>query len=119
MALTRGANSKFPCPICLVPKAEIFKGAVYALRTTETMEVIYNQTKEMNTVEEHEKLLTSVSLRGIKVCIMLTQWIHTYIMYHQLDRMCSGNSIILTHTWPFHLTDYMHHILAYSKIIYG
>lgn len=68
MALTRGPNSNFPCPVCLVPKEEIHKGVVYTLRTTKTMEGVYYQAEKMNTAEESEKLLKSYGLRKIEVC---------------------------------------------------
>jgi len=71
MALTRGTNSNFPCPVCLVPKEEMCKGIVYEIRTTETMEGVYNEAKEMGTAEEREKLLKSFGLRGVEVCGIL------------------------------------------------
>jgi len=41
MALTRGSNGLFPCPICLVPKREIPNLSVqYPLRNTNTMQAI-------------------------------------------------------------------------------
>ena len=74
MALTRGSNSNFPCPVCLVPKREMHKGTVYTLRTTETMEKVCSQADMMDTVEEKEKLLKSYGLREIKVCRVLKYW---------------------------------------------
>jgi len=68
MALTRGTKSNFPCPVCLVPREEMCKGVMYALRTTETMEGVYNEAKGMDTVGEAENLLKSFGLRGIEVC---------------------------------------------------
>lgn len=72
MALIRGVNSKFPCPVCLVPKEEICKGVVSDLRTTETMEMVYNEAKEMDTAGERENLLKSFSLRDVEVSEILT-----------------------------------------------
>ena len=71
MALTRGAKCKFPCPVCLVPREELHKGAVYARRTTQTMKEVYNRAKDMSKAEE-EQLLKSFGLRGIEVSGMLT-----------------------------------------------
>jgi hypothetical protein len=71
MALTRGTNSDFPCPVCLVPKEEMCKGVVYALRTTETMKEVYNEAMEVETAKEKEEILKSAGLRGVEVCGLL------------------------------------------------
>ena len=72
MALTRGANSKFPCPVYLVRKAEMCKGAEYPLCTTKTMQEVYNTAKKAGTAEASENLLKGVGLRGVEVCKIQT-----------------------------------------------
>ena len=67
MALVRGTNSKFPCPICLVPKEEMSKGSVGALRTTDSMEQVYYEADGMD-LASREKFLKSYGLRHVQVC---------------------------------------------------
>ena len=81
MALTRGATSNFPFPVCLVPKPEMWKGAVYDLRTNETMKGIYNQAMEANTADEREKILQNVGLRGVRYVEYSLDWTHTYTIH--------------------------------------
>ena len=69
MALVRGAKSKFPCPVCLVPAEGMCTGALGTLRTAETMKQVYHEAEEMET-EEREKLLKSHGLRYVMVCWM-------------------------------------------------
>ena len=80
MALNRGTNCKFPCTVCLVPKPEMSKGIVCALRTTETMKKVYNTAREADTADESEKYLQSFGLRDIEVCGLLT-WLSAYLHY--------------------------------------
>ena len=68
MALTRGKDSGFPCPVCLVPGNQMCTGAVGDLRTTESMQQIYNRADSMSSADEREKLLKSYSLRHVQVC---------------------------------------------------
>ena len=68
MALTRGKDSGFPCPVCLVPKNQTCTGAMGDLRTTESMERIYKSAKAMDSADERENLLKSYSLRDVEVC---------------------------------------------------
>lgn len=117
MALIRGAQSGFPCPVCLVPKDEMCKGRVYPCRTTKTMREVYNDAMEQETVKKQEDHLKSAGLRGIEVGRMLTcLGICTYTIHH---RMYFGDLRIQIHIWPYHLTVCMHHILVCSRTIYG
>ena len=72
MALIRGSNSDFPCPICLVSKEKMCKGRVYAVRTTKTMKEVYKKASKLKTVKDRETHLKKYGLRGIKVCLILT-----------------------------------------------
>lgn len=71
MALIRGTTCDFPCPKCLVPKEELQKGRVYAVRTTQTMKEVYEDACGMRTVAERQKYLQGYGLRSISVCAML------------------------------------------------
>lgn len=68
MALTRGAKAKFPCPVCLVPNEKLHEGVVHDLRTSESMQRVYEMAKGANTSEERETLLKNYGLRYVKVC---------------------------------------------------
>jgi hypothetical protein len=67
MALTRGVNSLFPCPTCLVPKAKIPDlGISHELRTVARMEAIWRNALTLNATER-EELLKSYGLRDVEV----------------------------------------------------
>jgi hypothetical protein len=71
MALTRGVNSLFPCPTCLVPKAEIHDLRVFhELRTSERMQAIWKEALELNAMDR-EELLKSYGLRDVEVNIFI------------------------------------------------
>lgn len=78
MALTRGPQSNFPCPICLVPRVEMSKGVLYPLRTTATMKEVYKKAMEAGTADEREQIVKNVGLRCTKVCGVLT-WLGIYL----------------------------------------
>ncbi|KAK7682341.1 hypothetical protein QCA50_014546 [Cerrena zonata] len=65
VALTRGATSNFPCPICLVP-AEMLMNLLqdYPIRTALSAEAIVKQARIL-TQDSAEKLLKSYGLRDI------------------------------------------------------
>lgn len=68
MAAIRGVNSLFPCPICLVPEAELLDlGEKYPLRTTQTMKKVVEEASEMRTAAEAEAHLKAHGLRPITV----------------------------------------------------
>ena len=67
MALTRGVNASFPCPTCLVPKAEIPNLAIeHRLRTTEEMQAVWNRASQLNATDS-EDLLRSYGLMDVEV----------------------------------------------------
>ena len=47
MALICGTNSKFPCPICLVPDTQMSDGSTHPLWTSESMQNVYNEAMAM------------------------------------------------------------------------
>ncbi|KAL4251298.1 hypothetical protein AB1N83_013827, partial [Pleurotus pulmonarius] len=66
MTLTRGTNSYYPCPICLVPEDKLaIHDKAYPPRTQATMKKVYDDAMEMRTVEESNNLLKKYGLRGI------------------------------------------------------
>lgn len=67
MALIRGTNSNFPCPVCLIPNEKLHDGIVYDCRTSESMEEVYKTAEAMSTVERREEYLKSYGLQYIKV----------------------------------------------------
>jgi hypothetical protein len=67
MALVWGINSKFPCPICLVPGDQLTNlSETFPLRTTQNMKKICETAKSLN-ASEGEKLLKEYGLRGVEV----------------------------------------------------
>jgi hypothetical protein len=71
MALTRGVNASYPCPTCLVPKREIPDLSLsHELRTTTSMQAIWNQGLQLNATER-EDLLRSYGLRDVEVNVYI------------------------------------------------
>ena len=67
MALIRGTNSKFPCPICLVPLEELSNlSSDFSLRTKENMRKLFQEAQELNAAES-ESLLKSQGIRDVEV----------------------------------------------------
>lgn len=68
MAAIRGTRANFPCPICLVPGDELLNlGQQYPLRTTESMQQVFDTAATLNRTES-EALLKDFGLREVKVC---------------------------------------------------
>ncbi|KAF9536999.1 hypothetical protein CPC08DRAFT_590148, partial [Agrocybe pediades] len=66
MAAIRGLNSLFPCPVCLVPEAELCNlSRVSSRRTTDHMRSIYEESQLMN-AKQREKHLISYGLRNVQ-----------------------------------------------------
>lgn len=69
MALIRGINSSFPCPICLVSGAELSDLLQpIKLCKTEDMKQIYNEAQALPAGEKDTKL-KGYGLRDVEVCI--------------------------------------------------
>jgi hypothetical protein len=67
MALTRGVNGKYPCPVCLVPNDEQSSlDKTHPLRTAESCKALVMRSLTLN-ASEQEKLLKSQSLRPVIV----------------------------------------------------
>jgi hypothetical protein len=68
MALIRGINSLFPCPVCLVPGDKLSDLSVtFPLRTTEAMKAVYEEANNAPNAAEKEAILKESGLRDVKV----------------------------------------------------
>ena len=68
MALIRGINSHFPCPVCLVPGEKLSDLSVtFPLRTTEAMKAVYEEANNAPNAAEKEAILKESGLRDVKV----------------------------------------------------
>jgi hypothetical protein len=68
MALIRGINSHFPCPVCLVPAEKLSDLSLsFPLRTTETMRAVYETANKADSAAEKEAILKEYGLRDVKV----------------------------------------------------
>ena len=68
MALIRGINSHYPCPICLVPAKDLSDlSKIYPLRTTEKMKEVYETAQGAGTIAEKEVMLKEYGLRNVEV----------------------------------------------------
>ncbi|KIM45701.1 hypothetical protein M413DRAFT_430427 [Hebeloma cylindrosporum] len=67
MALIRGLNSHFPCPVCLVPDKELSDlSKTFKLRTTQDMKAVYEKANEAVTAGDKEVILKEYGLRDVK-----------------------------------------------------
>jgi hypothetical protein len=63
MALIRGINSHFPCPVCLVPGEKLSDlSLTFPLRTTEEMKAVYEEANKLSSVAEKEAILKEFGL---------------------------------------------------------
>jgi len=68
MALIRGINSHYPCPVCLVPAEDLSDlSKIYPLRTTEKMKEVYETAQGAETMAAKEVILKEYSLRDVEV----------------------------------------------------
>jgi hypothetical protein len=68
MTLIRGINSRYPCPVCLVPAEDLSNlSNVYPLRTTEKMKEVYETAQRAGTMAEKDAVLKEYGLRDIEV----------------------------------------------------
>ncbi|EDQ99252.1 uncharacterized protein LACBIDRAFT_316752 [Laccaria bicolor S238N-H82] len=66
IALIRGVNSKFPCPVCLIPGDQLANlSSDFPLRFSSDMEKIYKSTIGLN-ASETEETLKNVGLRDVE-----------------------------------------------------
>ncbi|KAG1898719.1 uncharacterized protein F5891DRAFT_1129341 [Suillus fuscotomentosus] len=66
MSLTRGVMSLWPCPICLIPRDELWDTSKqYTRRIADTLRDIVLAAQEMDTHEEQEELLKQHGLRNV------------------------------------------------------
>ncbi|KAG2746427.1 hypothetical protein P692DRAFT_20739914 [Suillus brevipes Sb2] len=67
MSLTRGIMSLWPCPICLVPRDDLWDTSKsYRRRTSKESQAVINAARAKATFEEREELLKEQALRLIE-----------------------------------------------------
>ena len=68
MALIWGVQSKFPCPVCLVPKDEQSNlSKLFPLRSASQSQYIVGKAEAQERQADAEELLKAYGLRGVKV----------------------------------------------------
>lgn len=68
MALTRGVNAYFPCPICLVPEDLLSQlDQFFEARTHSSMKEVVLDARNNRYAEDREDLLKHYGLRNIDV----------------------------------------------------
>ncbi|KAG1773661.1 hypothetical protein EV702DRAFT_1181089 [Suillus placidus] len=66
MSLTRGIMSLWPCPVCLVPRDDLWDTSkLYRQRTSKDSQAVINAARAKETFEEREELLKEQALRLI------------------------------------------------------
>jgi hypothetical protein len=71
MALIHGLKSKFPCPVCLVPKEQLSQYGVYASRHASQSERVVTTARVEGTVAEKEAKLKEYLLHDVNVSLLL------------------------------------------------
>ena len=70
MGLLCGAHGKFPCPICLVPQAQLMKiWRCHELCTGEKASELFKEAQRQKYKKDVENIMKSWSLHPIPVCI--------------------------------------------------
>ncbi|EDR06114.1 uncharacterized protein LACBIDRAFT_329259 [Laccaria bicolor S238N-H82] len=117
IALIRGVNSKFPCPVCLIPGDQLANlSSDFPLRFSSDMEKIYKSTIGLN-ASETEETLKNVGLQDVEVTF---KWVDSYIsLMTYFQRMLFGNFLALIFTKQFLGIAFMHIMEVYSQIISG
>lgn len=69
MTLTRGANSQYPCPVCVVPKTSLLQvWNDYTIRTQEEAAAVLARSRACGTNKAaQERVLQSWGLRPVDV----------------------------------------------------
>ncbi|KAG1864594.1 hypothetical protein C8R48DRAFT_747876 [Suillus tomentosus] len=79
MSLIRGVMGKFPCPICLVPRAELHNLLeTWPLRTRHDAVHLLRKARRKYTKEKREKKLKSQSLRDVKNSLNLSKLLDVF-----------------------------------------
>lgn len=92
MSLIRGVMGKFPCPICLVPRAELHNLLeTWPLRTRHDSVCLLRKARRKYTKAKREKKLKSQSLRDVEVSII---WIPYF--WNQVHSVTQQNSLNLS-----------------------
>jgi hypothetical protein len=71
MALIRGYQGLFPCPVCLVPAEKLADtNLVFARRTAKNAKMLIKRASKASTKAQKEEILKSQSLRDVQVGIL-------------------------------------------------
>lgn len=76
MSLTQGLMSLWPCPVCLIPRDDLWDTSkTYRRRTSKESQALVNAARAKETFEEREELLKEQALRFVDVrkCFSGTQ----------------------------------------------
>lgn len=90
MALIRGLQSKFPCPICLIPKDQLSKLQVYPAQYPTQSQAIVSSARDASNVEECERILKEYSLHNVDVSYFISVYIFFCIICLIKSRMFFG-----------------------------
>lgn len=74
MAMIRGVNCKFPCPICLVPGHKLTQlTRHYSLRTQERMMAVLEEARAQPTASLKNDKLKQYGLRDVEASVKLIE----------------------------------------------
>jgi hypothetical protein len=72
MALIRGLQSNFPCPICLIPKDQLSKLQGYPARDPAQSQATVSSARDASNVKERERILKEYSLHNVDVSYIIS-----------------------------------------------
>ncbi|KAH7906115.1 hypothetical protein BJ138DRAFT_1223855 [Hygrophoropsis aurantiaca] len=99
MALIRGLRSKFPCPVCLIPRDELSSMLVtYPLRSSAETQATIASARAQRTMEAKEDKLKSQALRDVDSAF---QMVANTDVYHatSFDRLHAHGGLFSNHLW--------------------
>ena len=71
MALTRGVNGQYPCPVCLVPQSEQSNlGQSHPLQTAEESKLIVVKALKETNATRRDKITKAQSLQPVMVIFL-------------------------------------------------
>jgi hypothetical protein len=118
MALIRGLQSKFPCPICLIPKDQLSKLQVYPARYPAQSQAIVSSARDASNVKERERILKEYSLRNVDVSYFISVYLSFSIICLIKSRIFFGRVQTGMFMQLFPLIICMP-MVVFGRIIYG
>lgn len=68
LATIFGANSEYPCPMCLIPKREMYAlGGIWPARTIRSVDELMSRASGSTTKKQRRHILKEQSMRDIEV----------------------------------------------------